>query len=70
MADVGEMTESRKRILQKKCEVEMARFDIKMTELEIRKLETEEELRIIDKKIAEVRDLRRKKRQELGGIDG
>jgi len=68
MSDIGEMTETRKAILKKKYEVEMSRLSIKMSELEIRKLEKEEELEIVEKKMLEVQQFIKDKKKELGGL--
>lgn len=72
MADVGEMTEARKAIQAKKFKVELTRLDVKMGELEIRRLERLEELENIEKKIKEVEGLIEQKKLEAAeeGLEG
>lgn len=65
MADAGELTEKRKEMLKKKAEVEIAKLRIKADELQIRKLEIEEDLEILDRKIKEVEVLIKEKQKEL-----
>lgn len=65
MADAGELTEKRKEMFKKKAEVEIAKLRIKADELQIRKLEIEEDLEILDRKIKEVEVLIKEKQKEL-----
>jgi len=70
MADIGEMTEKKLRVFKKRREVDINKLGIKKDELEIRKLELEDDMEVLEIRIKEVQELIRNKNQELKELGG